>query len=212
MCDNAGLLLLLRWYFQVWWIVPRRYSGLFERTMMVKWGLDLHTTVARLRTFATFPVLTNTEMSACGVSRIIQHPGQMVITKPVCRCVSNPCVVNKAYGLRYLLNLIYMVLNNTFKECVFHDYCAAEGFTYQWTLSTGLSLAESSTFLPEWSSSVPGISADEILSRHILQVRWELETELPQIMQDQDRNAPHMILLQQRKDIGLRMLRCLERI
>ena len=117
------LVLLLQWYFQVWWIVPRRYSGLFERTMMVKWGLDLHTTVARLRTFATFPVLTNTEMSACGVSRIIQHPGQMVITEPVCRhlCtgmyvyrrVSNPCVLNKAYGLLYLLNLIYMVLNTT---------------------------------------------------------------------------------------------------
>ena len=94
----------------------------------------------------------------------------------------------------------------------FHDYCVAQGFTYQWTLSTGLSLAESSTFLPEWSSSVPGISADEILSRHILQVRWELETKVPQIMQDQDPSAPHMILLQQAKDCGLAMLRCLEGI
>ena len=70
-------------YFQVWWIVPRRYSALFERTMSKKWGLDQPTTVARLRTFATFPVLTKTEMNACGVSRIIQHPGQMVITEPV---------------------------------------------------------------------------------------------------------------------------------
>ena len=40
---------------------------------------------------------------------------------------------------------------------------------YQWTLSTGLSLAESSTFLPEWSSSAPGVAVgvgDRVASNH----------------------------------------------
>ena len=95
-----------------------------------------------------------------------------------------------------------------------YDYCVAQGLTYLWTLSTGLSLAESCTFLPEVSSGTDAarLSANQTLLRHVTNLRLELETELTQLMQNQDPKALHMVMFKKRKDCGLEILHHLEEI